>query len=212
MKGLLRQLALDRDDFFLELHAGVVSDGTDCIVLPGAPGSGKTTLTAGLVFSGFEYFSDEVGLLDEESLRLRPVPLGLGVKPGAVDTLAELFPEVRQLEIHSREDGQQVRYLSLPAARSAPAGVTREAKWLIFPRYGRNLGTALKPLGRPEALRRLMHECMVLPKLLDETRVERLVRWMRQLRCYELPMNSLDRAVELVKELCQRGGEDRELP
>lgn len=212
MKGLLRQLALNRDDFFLELHAGVVSDGTSCIVLPGAPGSGKTTLTAGLVFSGFEYFSDEVALLDEESLRLRPVPLGLGIKPGAVETLAELFPEVRQLAVHSREDGQQVRYLSLSATRTAPVGISREAKWLIFPRYGRSLDTALRPIGRPEALRRLMHECMVLPRLLDETRVEKLVRWMRQLHCYELPMNSLDRAVELVKGLCLRGGMSHGLP
>lgn len=79
IKGLLRQIALNRDQFFLELHAGVVSDGERCIVLPGAPGSGKTTLTAGLVFFGFDYFSDEVALLDEGSLRLRPVPLGLGI-------------------------------------------------------------------------------------------------------------------------------------
>jgi hypothetical protein len=204
MKDLLRQIALNRNEFFLELHAGVVSDGERCIVLPGAPGSGKTTLTAGLVFSGFDYFSDEIALLDEGSLRLRPVPLGLGIKPGAVDVLGRLFPEVRYLKVHSREDGQQVRYLSLPAAQTAQPDVRREARWLIFPSYGRELGTALKPISRPAALRRLMREIMVLPKPLDETRVEALVRWMRQLRCFELPMNSLDHAVNLVKNLCQR--------
>jgi hypothetical protein len=206
MKDLLRQIALNRDEFFLELHAGVVSDGERCIVLPGAPGSGKTTLTAGLVFSGFDYFSDEVALLDEGSLRLRPVPLGLGIKPGAVDVLGQLFPEVPYLQVHSREDGQRVRYLSLTAAQTAPPDVRREARWLIFPSYGRELDTTLKPISRPAALRRLVREITVLPKPLDEARVEALVRWMRELRCYELSMNSLDRAVNLVKNLCLREG------
>lgn len=203
VKALIRQLALDREAFFLELHAGVVSDRESCVLLPGAPGSGKTTLTAGLVFSGFEYFSDEVALLDEDDLRLRPVPLGLGIKPGAVDVLAEHFPGVRELSVHAREDGQRVRYLGLPAERMAPPASRRDARWLVFPRYGPGLETALRPLSRPEALRRLMHECMVLPRLLDEARVEKLVAWMRRLDCYELPMSSLPRAIELVEGLCR---------
>jgi hypothetical protein len=204
MKDLLRQIALNRDAFFMELHAGVVADGLQCVILPGAPGSGKTTLTAGLVFSGFEYFSDEVALLDHRSLRLRPVPLGLGIKPGAVEILARYFPEVSDLPVHGREDGQQVRYLSLSAAQTAPHDVRRDAGWLIFPQYGRDLDTALRPISRPTALRRLMREIMVLPRPPDAVQVEELVRWMRRLRCYELPMNSLDDAVRLVKELCRR--------
>lgn len=203
LKALLRQRALDRAQFFLELHAGVVSDGTHCLVLPAAPGSGKTTLTAGLVCAGFEYFSDEVALLDEVSLRLRPVPLGLGVKPGAVDVLAGLFPAVRCLPVHVREDGQSVRYLSLRPEQMAPADCRREARWLVFPRYRAGADTALRPISRPDALRRLMHECMVLPELLSEARVEQLVGWMRHLDCYDLSISSLADAVRLLEANCR---------
>lgn len=204
VKNLLRQLALDREAFFVELHAGVVSDGTHCIVLPAAPGSGKTTLTAGLVHAGFEYFSDEVALLDEETLRLRPVPLGLGIKPGAVDVLADRFPVLRNLEVHAREDGRQVRYLTLDPAQVAPHDAKRDARWLVFPRFTPDAKTELVPISRPDALRRLMHECLVLPNLLDEARVEKLVQWMRRLDCYELPMSSLGDAVDCVREVCRQ--------
>jgi hypothetical protein len=202
VKSLIVQRALNRHPFFLQLHAGVVSNGERCVVLPGAPGSGKTTLTAGLAFSGFQYFSDEVALLEDKALTLRPFPLALGIKPGSVGVLEKLCPQVRTLQPFDREDGQRVRYLSPDAGTCAAPESALPAGWLIFPRYGTDLETELKPLRKPEALRRLMHECMVLPQLLDEARVGRFVQWMRSVECYELPMSSLGEAVRLVKKLC----------
>jgi hypothetical protein len=48
-----------------------------------------------------------------------------------------------------------------------------------------------------------MHECMVLPELLSEARVEQLVGWMRRLDCYDLSIGSLADAVRLVQALCR---------
>jgi hypothetical protein len=204
VKSAIALAAINRYQFFLELHAGVVSNGERCILLPGASGSGKTTLTAGLTLAGFKYFSDEVALLEEETLALRPFPLALGVKRGALAAVEERWPEVAALQAHTRVDGELVRYLALPRERCAPADSTCAAGWLIFPRYGADLATELRPISQPEALRRLMQECMVLPQSLDEAHVEKLVQWMRTLECYELPMSSLARAVELITERCRR--------
>ena len=41
-----------------------------------------------------------------------------------------------------------------------------------------------------------------LPQLFDESRVETLVRWMRKLECFELPMSSLDEAIRIVRGRC----------
>lgn len=203
MKSLISRTALNRHRYFLQLHAGVVSDGTSCLILAGAPGSGKTTLTAGLVYAGFQYFSDEVGLLEEATLDLRPFPLGLGIKPGAVEILSGAFPQLAEMPAHSREDGKRVRYLSLSRERCAPFDTTRPARWLIFPRYDPHGGTALTPIANSEALRELMHECMVLPDLLDEPRVRRFVQWIRTLECFRLQVSSLDEAVRLLVRLCK---------
>ena len=47
--------------------------------------------------------------------------------------------------------------------------------------------------------KQLLQECTSLPQPLDDTR---LLRWMRGLECLELPMSSLDEAVEIVRRHC----------
>jgi hypothetical protein len=200
----MRQTAINRDRYFLAIHAGVVSNGEQCIVLPGRTGSGKTTLTAALSGDGFHYFSDEFALLEQGTLRARPVPLSLTIKRGAVELLTSYYPGLGGLLAHTREDGQTVRYLNpveglVDCERSDPVG------WIIFPHYEACAVTALRPVSKPEALRRLLRECLVLPELLDRAGVESLVRWIQTVSCLELPMSSLPDAVSLVKRRCRPG-------
>jgi len=207
VKSAVRRIALNRHEYFLQIHAGVVSSGERCLILPAAAGSGKTTLTAALLRAGFAYFSDEYALLEQPDMRVRPVPLALTVKPGAAAVLASRYPELAQLAAHRREDEQTVRYLPPPqplppASRSLPVG------WIVFPRYAPDAGTALRPIGRAEALQRLMRECLVLPEALERRGVEALVRWMREVACFELTMSDLDQAVRLVAQLCGTTGRD----
>jgi len=197
----VRRITINRHPYFLQIHAGVVSNGERCAMLPAAPGAGKTTVTAALLRAGFTCFSDEYALLEHPDMRVRPVPLALTVKAGGAAVLAARYPELETLAVHRREDEQLVRYLPppppLPAATSSqPVG------WLVFPHYAPGAETALRPIGKAEALQRLMRECLVLPEALDRPGVEALVRWMRAVACLELTMSDLDEAVRLVVELC----------
>jgi len=202
VKARVRQAAINRHRYFMAIHAGVVARGERCLLLPGAPGRGKTTLTAALSREGFRYFSDEFAILEEKTLRVCPVPLGLTVKPGAVGPLIPYYPEIERLPEHTREDGQLVRYLSPPRD---PAGWRESASvgWIVFPMYAPDAVTALRPVSKPDTLRRLLQECLVLPERLDRAGVEGLVRWMREVSCHELPMSSLGDAVRLLKELAE---------
>lgn len=203
VKSRIRRIATNRHRFAFEIHAGVVAIGEQCILLPGAPGQGKTTLTAALSCAGFRYFSDEVALLEEPDLMVRPVPLSLGIKPGAVEALSPLYPEVSKLAVHAREDDQRVRYLNPPGYRpDLPAALP--VRWIVFPEYDANAATRLESMSRAEALRRLMDQCIVLPELLDEARIYMLVRWLRGIECMQLSLSSLASAVELIKGHCQR--------
>jgi hypothetical protein len=66
------------------VHAGVVARDGRAIVLPGASGTGKTTLVVALVRAGATYFSDEFAVLDPEG-RVHPYPKTLSLRePGAV--------------------------------------------------------------------------------------------------------------------------------
>jgi energy-coupling factor transporter ATP-binding protein EcfA2 len=77
----------------LLLHAGgaAAADGRT-VVVHGASGAGKTTLTAALVGQGLAYVTDETVSLDPSSLAIEPFPKPLTVKPGSHELLAHLRP------------------------------------------------------------------------------------------------------------------------
>ena len=200
-KSLVWQTAIHAHDFFLNIHAGVVSDGKQCYLFPAAPGSGKSTLTAALVHHGFEYFSDEVALLHAEGLLVEPVPLALCVKNTGMEVLSRYYPQLRELSVHLRSDGKRVRYLPPPAQFVPPAKTRRTVAAIIFPRYLPEQATTLVPIGSMEALRLLMHQCLIVDTRLDMDKVAGLLTWIEKIPCYCLTVSDLDEAVALLQEL-----------
>jgi len=202
VKAALWQAAIRNHQYFLHIHAGVVSDGKSLTLLPAPSGRGKSTLTGGLVHSGFEYFSDEVALLEEGSFRAMPIPMSLCVKSAAWDLLAPMFPDLLGLATHQRPDGKIVRYLP-PPQRSVPTDLGRSlpVRRIIFPWFESGSTTALRPLSQAEALGRLLGQCLAVPLDLDTERVAALVRWISGVEAYELVMSSLDEALALHSNL-----------
>jgi uncharacterized protein (UPF0276 family) len=203
VKLLLREMAVNRYTFLINVHAGVVSFGDGCMLLPASTGSGKTTLTAALIRSGATYFSDELAPLEEGTLAVRPLPLALTIKDGSVEALRRLYPELGALTSHVREDYVRVRYLPPPAGSLPADDAPQPVRWIVFPRYAPVSETVLRPLSRPMALRRLLDESFVPLERLDREKVESLVQWMRTVECFELPLSSLDTAVGLLRSLMQ---------
>lgn len=84
----------------LALHAGVVGDERRLVVLPGASGHGKTTLTAACVQAGWAYVSDEALCLHRDTgcVEGYPKPLSLDQRslsllglPAPADGMAESY-------------------------------------------------------------------------------------------------------------------------
>jgi hypothetical protein len=198
VKSLVWVTVLRDHAYFLDIHAGVVSDGTQCVVLPAPPGSGKSTLTASLVHAGFEFFSDEIALLQDATLHVFPVPLAICIKDAGIDALADRFPQVRTLPLHRRGDGKRVAYLSPPAQRRPSTEHPRPVRALVFPHFARGASTSLEPLPRAQALQRLMSQCMVVAEPLTVDRVETLVRWVAGVPCYALEYGSTDGAIDAM--------------
>ena len=207
VKWLVWEAALNSHRFFLNIHAGVVSDGKNVLMLPAAPGSGKSSLTAALSRSGLDYFSDEVVVLEEPDLSARPIPLAICVKSTGWDLMAPFFPKLKTLKVHRRGDGKIVRYIPPPPFK---LGSRREriypVRRIVFPKYIAGSETALTPLSRVEALNRLMEECLAIPVPLTLRRIQRLVRWIKGIDCYDLKMSTLDQAVRLVRAEAFPGG------
>lgn len=193
----------DLHGFFLELHAGAVGGGPlgadGCILLPARPGSGKSTLTAALVQTGWSYLSDEVALLDAETMRVAPVPTALCVKRSGLEPVVEFWPAAKDLAFHLRADGKRVAYLAPPAERVVPPDARMAVRAIVFPRFRKGVDLTWNRLSQTDALRSLVDECVAISGRLDVARVQALVNWIAGIPCHELTYGTTASAVSAIR-------------
>ncbi len=114
------------------LHASSVSLDGRAIVLAGATGSGKSTLTMSLVAAGFGYIADDLTALDDKGERVSTFPVAASIKSGSWPMAGELFPRLLECETH-QAGTRSVRYLDL-VHHAAPADATPVGA-IVFPQY-----------------------------------------------------------------------------
>jgi hypothetical protein len=204
VKAAVWQSAINAQGFLFYIHAGVVGTGASCVLLPAAPGSGKSSLTAALVHRGFRYFSDEVALIEPATFHVSPMPLAICIKSTGWDLMARYYPEILSLPVHVRSDARVLRYIPPPA--DSVEQIPMPVGHIIFPRYEEAAPTRLERVKRSEALGRLMGECLALRQRLDQNNVRQLVRWITGVECYELTFSSLETAAQLVAEATGSSG------
>jgi hypothetical protein len=189
--------ALDKAKETLAVHAGAVCDVGRALILPGKAGSGKTTLTAALVHTGLHYLSDDIVLLDLATSKLRGIPFTLGVKESGVGLLADHFPVLNDLPVHSRSDKKQLRYLPVCEAVDLLDSAPR-ISWIVFPTYDPDGDNRLAPITSREALLQLTKNS-VLIRTVTRQQVEDLVGLVKRALCFEIRVSSLEEATrELI--------------
>jgi HprK-related kinase A len=140
---------------YLLFHAAVLEKDGQCLVMPGDPGAGKSTLTAALMLSGWRLLSDEMAMVDRDdgqiaalarpvSLKNQSIAVIRGFEPAAV--LGEAALDTHKGTVsHLRPSPDSV------ARRDAKARPTQ----LVFPRWRAGTATALAPVGKALAFERL---------------------------------------------------------
>jgi hypothetical protein len=114
----------------LLLHAGGAADAEGrTVVVHGASGAGKTTLTTALVHHGLAYVTDETVCLDPDTLQIEPFTKPLTVKPGSHELLAHLTPSDEHVSEHSGNWQLPHEHLAGPELPDAPL----RAAAIVFP-------------------------------------------------------------------------------
>ncbi|HEX6014450.1 MAG TPA: PqqD family peptide modification chaperone, partial [Geminicoccaceae bacterium] len=154
VKHALVAEAVNRHGFALYVHGAMLRSGDSALLLPAAPGSGKTCLSLALAAAGFDWHTDEMVLLAGEDLRAQGVPACPCVKEPAWPLVEPFVPELRARRVHRRADGKTVRYPPPPCDPRDPAlARSWPVRWIVFPRYPPAAGrvccgsTGSKPCG-----------------------------------------------------------------
>lgn len=143
----------DRDQYTL-LHAAVVEQDGEALLLPGASHRGKTSLAAALLDRGFRLLSDEVGALDDAG-RAAACPFPLRFRESA---LRHLVPRPQGVDIGTSffvNRGERTWY-GLPAPDRPPPVTPCPVGMVVYPHLRPDPGTTLVPVSRGQAAFRLV--------------------------------------------------------
>jgi hypothetical protein len=162
------------------IHAGCVCDGDEGILVCGASGGGKSTLTYALARSGFSYLSDDGVFLRKNS--------------GGLEIFS--FPEKIKLDSRSCSFFEELAHLGgRPGKREIPLRDTRICRFsqrarpvaLIFPVRSKNPTSEIRRIAGHDALVRLLGQSIPVLRSMDvQAQLDALTELVEVCGCFEL--------------------------
>ena len=188
---------------YLIVHSAVVEKAGRALVLPAPPGSGKSTLCAGLVNRGWRLLSDELVLIDLDSCRVVPLPRPVSLKNASIDVIRAFAPAAAMsAPVHDTTKGS-VAHMRAPTDSVRRAMETARPGWMVLPRYRAGAAARLTPLSRGRALMQLADNAFNYSAH-GRRGFELLASFVDQSDCYEFEYGDLDEATAVFDGLAAR--------
>ena len=133
---------------FVLIHAGAVATPAgEGVLVPGASGTGKSTLVVGLIREGFSYYSDEAAAIDPIGRRLHAYPKAITLKDRAVfEEYTDIHPA------HSDNAYVRNRWYVVPSRyRRDVVGSPCEVGFVFVSRYSPGAPTSVQRITQAEA-------------------------------------------------------------
>ena len=192
-------LLAQRLNAYLLLHAGVVARGDHAVILPAAPGSGKSTLTCALHLAGWRFLSDEFGVIDTETAAALPLTKPAALKNRSIDVIAAIpgatvgpvFPGTRKGD---------VAHFVPSRASVLQRHQTAQPRLVIFPQYRAGARQRCTPLSTPDTALRLGLNSFNY-RSLGQVGFHAVMRMARNVSAHELEYSELGSAIEQIETL-----------
>ncbi|MDQ2777977.1 MAG: HprK-related kinase A [Pseudomonadota bacterium] len=190
----------------LNLHAAALERGGRVLILPAPPGSGKSTLCAGLTLRGWRLLSDELALLSPRDGQVTPLVRAISLKNASIDVIRAFDAgAVLNEPTHDTVKGT-VSHMQAPAAHVARAGERANPRWVVFPKYVSGAAPLLTPRSKADSLLELGRNAFNY-SVLGLAGFETLSRLVDACDCYDFSYGRLDDAARVFEQLARTAPE-----
>jgi HprK-related kinase A len=185
---------------FLIIHAAVVERGGRALLMPAVPGSGKSTLCAGLIHRGWRLLSDELALIRRSDGFVLPIPRPIGLKEESIDIIQAFAPGARLGPVFAETRKGTIAHLRPPTDAVTRMNEAALPAWIVFPTYEAGAALRLEPLEKATAFIRTSDDSFNY-KLLGEAGFTALADLIDGCECFELTHSSLDAAIGAINAM-----------
>lgn len=191
----------ERCTHHLLFHSGTVERDGVGIVMPAVPGSGKSTLTAGMVGSRrFRLLSDEFGVLSLETGLLLPLPRPVALKNASIEVIRSRFPGVTMGPVfHGTRKGDVAH---MAADETSIVAIERPARpgLVLFPKFQAGAELAVEPIDPAQAFSKLTVNSFNY-ELLGAPAFDAVNALVRSCVCRRLVFGDLEQAIAATESL-----------
>jgi len=185
---------------YLVLHAAVVEKNGRAMIMPAPPGSGKSTLCAALVASGWRLLSDELAIISPETTSLVPLPRPVGLKNQSIDLIRQRHPEIPVGKEAWDTAKGTVAHMQPPLASVSGQGEEAMPAWILFPKYTAGHSLELETYSKAQSLLRLIENAFNFT-VLGLRAFDTLSRVVDCSDCFTLEYSNLNDAIARLDAL-----------
>lgn len=184
----------------LTIHAAVLERAGRVVIMPAPPGSGKSTLCAALLLSGWRLFSDEMALLDPATGMVFPAPRPVSLKNASIEIIRQLAPNAVFGPIAYDTMKGTVTHMRVPSECLMRSAETALPGWVVFPRYEADAPASLRVRPKGDSFMQLAENCFN-QNVHGRAGFAALSDLVERCDCYDFSYGRLDEAIEIFASL-----------
>jgi HprK-related kinase A len=185
---------------YLIIHSAVVEKDGISLIMPGQPGSGKSTLCAALLFEGWRLLSDEMALIELSDLTIQPVPRPVSLKNRSIDIIEKHQPGANFGPVIQGTTKGDVSHLQPPVTSVQHQRTKAKLQFIIFPKYHSNANTGIREKPKADACMALIENSFNF-NILGAEGFHAITDVIDKTHCFEIEYRNLEQALTLINKI-----------
>jgi len=185
---------------FLIFHAGTIEKNNKVIIMPAEQGSGKSTLTAAMVYSGWRLFSDELALISVTDELVYPCTRPINLKNNSINVIDNFVDNAVFSTIAKDTHKGTVALLKPPKASVERMFEPAPLHCIVFPKYVANSEAKLTPINQIDTFQQLIQHSFNY-HILGEQGFHLIASLLKNVACYQFEYSDFEQAKKLLSSL-----------